>query len=155
MSNQNQNLQIQKAPDVKVEESSTTCVVGCKLASGLHLDMKDKDGHNVRYTLKGTNAARIIGGYGLTDGIPREFMEAWLKRNADHPAVKAGAVFMHTKVDSARGIANERREVTTGLEPIDPLRDGKKRGLDMDAAALAAYSAQVENNPSRNRQTVE
>lgn len=144
----------------KPEGSATTCVVGCKLPHGLHLDLKGKDG-TTRFTLKGNNASRIVGGYGLTEGIPTDFMQEWLKRNKEHPAVKAGAIFMHTDGASAESRAKEGREIRTGLEPIDPIAEAQRKrppgtvGVDMDADAVAAYERAKKENPVRNRQVVE
>lgn len=138
----------------KPEGSATTCVVGCKLPHGLHLDLKGKDG-TVRFTLKGNNASRIVGGYGLTENIPTDFMTEWLKRNKDHPAVKAGAVFMHTDGASAEARAKEGRSNTTGFEAIDPIAEAKRKRIDMDPEAAKLYEQQKAENPARNRQQVE
>lgn len=139
----------------QVAASATTCVVGCKLPHGLHLDLVNKDGQNVRYTLKGANAARIVGGYGFTDGVPTEFMTEWLKVNANHPAVKAGAIFIHNSTKGAEARAREGRDIRTGLEALDPVREAKARGLELDPAAIASYEKQKAENPVRDRQQVE
>lgn len=145
--------------DVVAEASATTCVVGCKLPHGLHLELKGSEGV-VRHTLKGNNAARIIGGYGITDGIPTEFMTQWLKKNAKHPAVIAGAIFMHNTVEGAVARAKEGREIRTGCEAIDPIAQAKRFSLNNGPSeeretAEAAYRKQVAENPVRNRQVVE
>lgn len=138
------------------EASASTCIVGCKLPHGLHLDLRRKgDSQPTRYTLRGANAARIIGGYGITDGIPRDFMEEWLKRNEKHPAVLAGAIFMHKDVASAEARAREGAPIRTGLESLDPIEQAKRRGIEMDPAAVQAYEAAKRENPVRDRQIVE
>jgi hypothetical protein len=127
----------------------------------LQLRIKHEDGSVVAYILKGTNAARIVGpngagvGYGLTDGIPTEFMTEWLKRNAKHPAVANGSIFMHTSEKGAMARAREGREIRTGIEPIDPMQDAQARGLTVDKEAEASYRRQIAENPMRNRQIVE
>lgn len=143
-----------KAPD----SATGVVTVGCKLPNGLHLDLKANDGAIVRHTLKGANAARIVGGYGITENIPDDFMKAWLKKNAKHPAVISGAVFIHNDTKSAETIAKERSgAVTTGLEPVDPLKNGMLKGADgeLDKSAVALYNEQRNKNPSRNSQRVE
>lgn len=132
--------------------SATTCVVGCKLPHGLKLELKGNDGKVATHTLKGANAARIIGGYGLTEGIPTEFMEQWLRENAEHPAVRNQSVFMHSSVNSARAHAKDARELRTGLEAINPIEDAKRFKLDVDREAEKAYRQQVAENPVRDRQ---
>jgi len=140
-----------------VETSAKLVTVGCKLPNGLHLDLKANDGANIRVTLKGANDSRIVGGFGLTENIAADFMERWLKKNAKHPAVVNGAIFIHSDTRSAESLAKERRELTTGLDPIDPVKNGmlKNETGELDKAAVAAYNEQKVKNPERNRQVQE
>lgn len=64
----------------------------------------------------------IVGGFGLTSGIPRDFWERWLELNKDTALVKNGLVFAHEEELSARSMAKERAALRSGLEPIDPER---------------------------------
>lgn len=137
------------------QESATTCVIGCKLPHGLVCELTNSNKETIRYTLKGANSARIIGGYGLTEGVPRDFFEQWLRKNSKHPAVVQGSVFMHTSTASAIDHAKDNRKVLTGLEPINPLVEASRRGLEMDDEDKRAYLKQVAENPDRNRQIVE
>lgn len=141
----------------KIETAAKTVAVGCKLPCGLVLELVTNDGIKVRHTLKGANASRIIGGYGITENIPAEFMERWLKKNAKHPAVVNGSIFYHTDVKGAEATAKERRDLVTGLEAIDPVKAGMLRNEqgEPDKAALAAYNELKSKNPDRNRQQVE
>jgi len=138
-----------------------TVSVGCKLPHGLHLDLKMKGGGDpVRVTLKGANAARIVGGYGITENVDGEFMRAWLAKNAKHPAVVNGQIFIHEDARAAESIAKERRDdasTRTGLEPIDPIKSGMLRGKDgeLDKGAVVAYETLKAKNPERSRQQVE
>lgn len=138
------------------DENTKTVSVGCKLPAGLHLDLKSNDG-NVRVTLKGSNDSHIIGGYGLTHNVSAEFMKEWLRKNAKHPAVVNNAIFIHSDASSAEAIAKERREISTGLEAVDPIKSGMLKGADgqVDQAALAKLNEQRLKNPERNRQRVE
>lgn len=155
------NVQTQTPPPnpPPVRTSATTCIVGCKLPHGLQCQIFSDDGKRVvaSYTIKGMNDARIVGGYGLTEGIPAEFMADWLKRNENHPAVKNGSIFMHTDVRSAERRAKDGRELRTGIEPIDPLstKETRKHGIVNDKESETAYRRQVAENPVRNRQIME
>lgn len=143
-------------PTIKLPEASpTTCVVGCKLPHGLKLELRNESGVVQAHTLKGANDTRIVGGYGLTDGIPTSFMTTWLERNAKHPAVVNGAIFMHDSVRGAESCAREFRELRTGIEAIDPIADARAKGLEIDKDAAAKYRKQQAENPHRNRQRVE
>lgn len=140
-----------------VSSSPTTCIVGCKLPHGLHLELKDNRGRTIRHTLNGMNNAKIIGGYGLTDNIPTEFMQEWLRMNSEHPAVVNGSIFMHNDTNGAVSRAKEGREIRTGLEAINPLDEAtrKRFSIVMDKKGEADYRKQVAENPVRNRQIVE
>lgn len=146
----------QQTQQTKPEASSDTYIIGCKLPHGLKLELFNKD-NTVKeaHTLKGNNAARIIGGYGLTDGVPRAFFDEWLRRNAKHPAVLNQSIFMHTDLASAQDAAKERREVRSGLEAIDPIANAKKHSLEVDPDAVKNYERQKAENPVRDRQLQE
>lgn len=136
--------------------SDKTVTVGCKLPHGLILELKNNDGDPVRYTLKGANSSRIVGGHGLTEGIDAEFMSQWFKRHARHPAVVNNMIFLHSNPKAAASIAKERRDLVTGFEAIDPLKKGMmedEKG-EVDKGALKKYEQQKAENPDRNRQQV-
>lgn len=152
------NAQTQQTPQpLKIEAAAGYCIVGCKTPHGLICQLFSTDGKNVvaSHTIKGMNSARIVGGYGLTDGVPMDFMKAWLEQNAEHPAVKNGAVFIHTNVKGAEVRAKEGRGIKTGLEAIDPLDKARKTGLVIDKESEAAYRKQLAENPLRDRQIQE
>jgi hypothetical protein len=131
--------------------------IGCKLPHGLIIEAKNNDGESVKVTLLGANAARIVGGYGITEGVPADVWGAWLRKNARMKAVTDGQIFVHADLKSAEAIAKERREVKTGFEAIDPIKTGMLRGEDGndDKGALADYRKRASENPDRNRQRVE
>lgn len=137
-----------------------TVSVGCKLPNGIICQIRSKDGQVViqAHTLKGANDARIVGGYGITDDVPADFMTEWLRLNAKHPAVVNGSIFTHADSKSAEVMAKDRREAKTGLEGIDPVKSGMLDGPvkgSPDPQALATYNKLKAENPDRNRQRVE
>lgn len=155
MSQPNPNPAPSKEP-YKPQASADTYIVGCKLPHGLHLELFAPDGKVIEaHKINGNNSRRIIGGYGLTDGIPRGFMDEWLERNANHPAVLNQSIFIHTNAKSAESAAKERRKERTGLEALDPIGEAKKRGLVLDSDAERDYRKQQAENPDRNRQIQE
>lgn len=144
------------ANETNASNSTTTCVVGCKLPHGLQCELRDKNGNTTdRHVIKGMNDARIVGGYGITQGVPKSFMEEWFKRNFKHPAVVNGMIFMQTDTSSAEAQAKEGRDIRTGLESIDPLKDGTRHGIVMDKESETEYRRQMQDNPVRDRQIVE
>lgn len=123
---------------------SLHCIVGCKLPHGLRIQLG-----NAFYDLKGRNASRIIGGYGLTTGVPTDAFAKWLEDHKDFKYVRNGLVFMQGDMASARAQARDGNSVRSGLEPIDPMA---KDITPEDAKKLAQQRAE---NPDRNRQIVE
>lgn len=135
-----------------------TCIVGCKLPHGLNIELAAQPGEEPkRIKLKGANAARIVGGYGLTTLVPKEAFETWLKENATRPFIKNGSVFMETSAARADSVAKERRAERTGLEAIDPAdkKDGRGRALSQDSETLRQLREQQAKNPDRNRQVID
>lgn len=92
-----------------------TVTIGCKLPHGLHLDV---DG--TRVTLLGTNAANVIGGYGITEGVDESFFKKWLAQNKDSAAVKNELVFAHEKPDNTKAQAKANAKNRNGFEGVDP-----------------------------------
>ena len=130
------------ATHIVTPSSRNVIAVGCKLPNGMHLDIR-KDGEPVeRVTLKGINSLTagaiirpaMIGGYAITENVPKEFFEHWLVLHKEHPAVKNKLIFAHTQIESVKDMAEERSELTHGFEPIDPNAPAKgiETRKDMD-----------------------
>jgi hypothetical protein len=71
----------------------------------------------------------IVGGFGLTHGIPRDFAEAWFAQNDKSDLVKKGLVFMAGREQMARGQAKEHASLKCGIEPLDPNNPAPRAGL--------------------------
>jgi hypothetical protein len=99
-----------------------TVTVGCKLPNGLILEMGEK-----RVTLNGANSSSIVGGHGLTEGVDKEFFDAWMAKNKHLHFVKEGHLFAHEKEVNTKAQAKERAKEKTGLEQLNP--DEKPAGL--------------------------
>lgn len=105
--------------------STKTVIVGCKLPNGIHLDLREHGKPLKRVSLRGANAANVIGGYGITENVPEDFFNRWLEVNAEHPAVVNGLIFAQKNFASAKSEANEKRELKHGVEPLVPKKPGK------------------------------
>ena len=64
----------------------------------------------------------IVGGYGLTFGVSKDFFDHWLEQNRDSDIVKNGLVFAHSKPGHTEGKAEEQKGIRSGLERLDPTR---------------------------------
>ncbi len=89
--------------------------VGCKLPNGLHLDHGGK-----RVTLKGSNASVVIGGHGITEGVDKDFFDAWMEAHKDFQAVKQGLIFAHGKKANVEAEAKEKATNPSGFEGLNP-----------------------------------
>lgn len=102
--------------------------VGCKLPHGMHLDIRDAEQPIQRVTLKGINsltAGAIIRpalreGFAITENVPKQFFEEWMRTHRNHPAVKNNLIFAHTQIESVRDMGEEFKDELNGFEPIDP-----------------------------------
>lgn len=99
--------------------------VGCKIANGMLLELNGK-----KVRINGANSAQIIGGHGITENVDKEFMDEWLKKNAELSFVKGGFLFVHDKASNVAAEAKEKADEATGMEPLKPL----DKGSELDAA---------------------
>lgn len=117
-----------KQTHVVAPTSRNTLSVGCKLPHGIHMDINIKGEPIQRVTLKGINSLTQgmvirpaqIGGFAITENVPKEFFEEWMKQNRHHPAVVNQLIFAHTQRESVKDMAEDRDELKHGFEPIDP-----------------------------------
>lgn len=110
--------------------------VGCKLPNGLIMeliplpptDIKEQRLYPApagkRVVLKGSNslrrnvrASQPAHLFAVT-AVDETFAREWFKRNADMEFVKQGLVFIANTEGAATGMAKERAEQKTGLEPL-------------------------------------
>jgi hypothetical protein len=107
--------------------------VGCKLPNGMHLDITGAGESLQRITLKGINSlteGAIIRpatrkGFAITENVPKEFFDEWMRTHSNHPAVKNHLIFAHTQTASVRDMAEDFKELEHGFEPIDPNKPAK------------------------------
>ncbi len=108
--------------------SRNTVSVGCKLPNGMHLDITQVGEPLKRVTLKGINSLTqgaiirpaVRGGFAITENVPKEFFEEWMRTHKEHPAVKNNLIFFHAQTESVKDMAEDLNDVEHGFEPIDP-----------------------------------
>ncbi len=105
-----------------------TVTVGCKLPNGLHLEL----GGQRFATLRGTNAAEIVGGHGITRDVDADLFAGWMEQNKDLPMVKNGFIFGSAKTSDVIAEAKEHVDEKTGLEELDP--NALPKGLEAATA---------------------
>lgn len=72
---------------------------------------------------------QIIGGFGLTSGIPRDFADEWFAQNAQSALVRNKIVFMERNENEARAHARDYASLQSGLQPVDPNDPSTRAGL--------------------------
>ena len=131
------------------EDSGEKVTVGCKLPSGLTLQLYEMItvptqvlGGGIREVeqaralpgeiirLNGCRAPwgehpghEIKHGVGITFGVPKTFWEEWCRQNLDSPLLLSGTIFAQSDRKSLVDQAKDERERRSGLEPISPDKD--------------------------------
>jgi hypothetical protein len=86
--------------------------IACKLPNGLTVRHKDHV-----HVLKGANDANAVAGFGVTAGVDVDWFNDWVTTDGkDLPFIKNGSVFVMKDAAAAR----ERKDLVTGMEPLDP-----------------------------------
>jgi len=68
----------------------------------------------------------VAGGFSLTHNVDKTFFEEWLKQNAELPAVKNKLIFAAAKLDTAKGLSKDLRDLKSGFQPLPKMMDGSK-----------------------------
>jgi hypothetical protein len=87
---------------------------------------------------------QIVGGYGLTHGIPRDFAEEWFKQNSQLSLVKNRLIFMEANEQRGRSHAKELKSLQCGIQPIDPSNPAERVGLRKGAIKQDRVGATAE-----------
>lgn len=95
--------------------NQNTVVIGCKLPNGFVMQVGE-----VARVIKGFNSSVVIGGHGVTEGVPAELWGAWLKENKDRDLVKNGFVFARANSKDVKAEAKEKTREKSGTEPMKP-----------------------------------
>jgi hypothetical protein len=76
----------------------------------------------------GAVADLLPGGFALTDGCPKDLWDLWLEQNKHSALVKNGIIFASPNRSRASDATKERRDVKSGMEPIDRTNPAEKMG---------------------------
>ena len=139
-----------KSREVRVATGTATCVVALKHPTGIILEVFQEmevnipdgrgsmridklfQGTGEKFPLHGNRVPfgripnfEIVNGYALTQNIPVEIWNGWLKQHKDHPLVQNNLINALKSVDDAKAFARDGRELRSGLEPMrKPNKDG-------------------------------
>jgi hypothetical protein len=86
----------------------------------------------------------VVGGYAITEGVDAEVFGRWMRWNADMPAVENLLIFGGEKRDEVLGLARERANIRSGLEPLDvSMKSENGRMVYKDERVIRAGADQV------------
>lgn len=74
----------------------------------------------------GEHRTRVVAGYALTQGVPKDLWDEWCESKKDLPALKNGLIFAYPSIGEAADAARDNRKVRSGLEPLDPKGDPRR-----------------------------
>lgn len=149
--------------------STATVTIGCKLPHGLWLELITLPDADIakqtrvpaptgpRVKLNGANTLRIqdpvspvnpANGRFATTVIEKSFWDKWYERNKELEFMKIGAVFVVADEKTAKAIAEERKDLKTGFEPIVPSEVNQDArigaiGVQADASRLASQQSHL------------
>lgn len=99
----------------------TVCL---KLPNGLKAQVENKV-----ITFNGWNSNLILGAeYGITEDVPKDFWETWLKENQWQKLVKNGLIFAQEKQKDLKAQIKDTASLKSGAEQLDPNTMGKDNG---------------------------
>jgi hypothetical protein len=127
-----------------MNNGTATCSMICKLRHGLILELglEFQNGTVIKgeryraYKLTGSataTAAKIqtLGPHpydapaAITEGIPLDFAQEWLRQHSDLIYVKSGMVAICEKPGDAKDMCKDLEKARTGIEPMQPNDDGR------------------------------
>ncbi len=62
----------------------------------------------------------VVGNFAITDNVPRDFFIEWMEQNKDHHLVKNGFIFATRRTHDTMKESENRAEMKSGLEQLDP-----------------------------------
>lgn len=105
--------------------------VGCKLPHGLWMEMQAEGQPAIKILARGCNSSDVIGGFGITPNVPKDFWEAWLKEHREMKYVKNKQIWAYGSTAGARDKAREMAEIKHGMEGlnVEKLPQGLEKGI--------------------------
>lgn len=74
---------------------------------------------------------RIAGGYAITNGVPVDFIDAWVEQNKEHEIVKRRLIHVGATENEVAARAKEHKDVWDGLNPLKmPRGDTERKSKD-------------------------
>lgn len=103
-------------PEIKTGKFVTVC---CKLPHGLWMELVIDGKPITKILARGCNSTNIVGGYGITENVPKDFWDAWIEKHQGLKFVKNEQIWAYKTVQGAKSKAMEMAEKKHGMERLD------------------------------------
>lgn len=109
-----------------------TVAVACKIPNGVRAQLRDVRGVVTQeHVFKGPPKPLVLieqsfeqelrtGGYGITEGVPKEFWDKWEADNAGNHMLTGSLVMSGPDAGSLLSMAREMGAIRSGMEAADP-----------------------------------
>ena len=98
-----------------------TVVVQCNYPNGVTLQLK---GNPNTVVVNGYQNATIVeGGYGLTDGVDKDFWDKWVEENKQYPIYTNGCIAANTSIKKATKEAASNSGTVSGIDQVAQPKD--------------------------------
>lgn len=103
-----------------------TVTVALVMPNGYMAEVGDK-----KIKFNGYNESLIVGAtHGITEDVPKDFWEQWLKENQWQDLVRNKFIFAHEKQKEVKAEIKDNLGRKAGTEQLDPTTMGKDDGKD-------------------------
>lgn len=68
---------------------------------------------------------KVVCGYALTRGVPKDLWDRWLEQNEDSDLVRNNLIHAHESMDEAADASEELDGTKSGLQPLNPGDDSR------------------------------
>lgn len=94
----------------------------------------------------------IVGGYAITPNVDADIWAEWLSQNKSSDMVKAHMIYAHEKPEYANKMAVERKELQSGMHPLNPertIKNGESVPVDPRYPRRKGGVGAIETNDSK------
>lgn len=105
----------------------TKILIGCRLPHGLTITHPARP--NIKATIAGFHASKIIGATYSTTEVDADLWAAWKAVYTDYKPLKTGAIFEARSGTEAGEKAKDLVKEKTGFEPLAPEANGVKKAV--------------------------
>jgi hypothetical protein len=92
--------------------------------------------HGPAHPWGGVAKAPVIGGYAITQGVPKDLWDEWYNSNKESEMVRNRIIFASEQESYGNGQAHEQRSAETGIEPLSQGKDRRTAALQTSMPSM-------------------